>query len=106
MADECGTSGIKANGEKKSNANDTGTGPIGQGKVELEQDELQVDQEGDEELREEYKVCCGLCSVLFGLNFVGFGCKNEKCVLYVSYVWNRVGQLGGFSKLKEEYNAL
>ncbi len=56
MADECRASGLEANGEKKSNASDTGTGPIGQGKVELEQDKLQVDQEGDEELREEYKV--------------------------------------------------
>ncbi len=56
MVDECGASGLESNEEKKSNASDTGTGPIGQGKTEFEQDELQVDQEGDEELREEYKV--------------------------------------------------
>ncbi len=60
MADECGTSGLEVNGEKKYNANDAGTGPVGQGKVELEQDQLQVDQEGDAELREEYKVCGGV----------------------------------------------
>ncbi len=61
MVDECGASGLESNEEKKSNASDTGTGPIGQGKTEFEQDELQVDQEGDEELREEYKVRGGLC---------------------------------------------
>ncbi len=59
MTAECGTSGFEVNGEKKSNAIGAGTGPIGQDKVELGQDQLQVDQEGDSELREEYKVWLG-----------------------------------------------
>ncbi len=32
------------------------------------------------------------------LNLVGFGCNFDKYVLYVSYVWNRAGQLSGYSK--------
>ncbi len=36
--------------------------------------------------------------LVLSLNLVGFGYKNEKYVLCVSYEWNRSGQLSGYSK--------